>query len=48
MEGSFAYRSLDESKRAAVQIAVQALVQFKREFNRDLTPSVLAELYVGS
>jgi hypothetical protein len=36
-----------ESKRAAIQVAVDALVRFKREFNQDLTPSVLAELYVA-
>lgn len=30
-----------------VALAVDALVRFKREFNRDLTPSVLAELYVA-
>ena len=47
MEGPSGYQSLDESKRAAIQTAVQALVQFKREFNRDLTPSILAELYVA-
>lgn len=35
MEGSSVYRSLDESKRAAIQIAVQALLQLKRGFNRD-------------
>jgi hypothetical protein len=39
--------SSDESKRAAIRVAVEALVRFKREFNRDLTPSVLAELYVA-
>jgi len=30
-----------------IALAVEALVRFKREFNRDLTPSVLAELYVA-
>ena len=38
---------LHDSQKAAIEIAVQALVRFKREFNRDLTPSVLAELYVA-
>ena len=36
-----------ESKRETIRIAVEALVRFKREFDRDLTPSVLAELYVA-
>jgi hypothetical protein len=36
-----------ESKRETIKVAVEALVRFKREFNRDLTPSVLAELYVA-
>lgn len=36
-----------ESKRETIKIAVEALVRFKREFNRDLAPSVLAELYVA-
>ena len=35
------------SQRAAIRVAVEALVQFKREFDRDLTPSMLAELYVA-
>jgi|ERR1700722_5197763 hypothetical protein len=39
-------RSPSESQKAAIEIAVRALVRFKREFNRDLTPSLLAELYV--
>jgi hypothetical protein len=39
--------SPDESRRATIRVAVEALVRFKREFNRDLTPSVLAELYVA-
>jgi hypothetical protein len=39
--------SSGESKRETIRIAVEALVRFKREFNRDLTPSVLAELYVA-
>jgi hypothetical protein len=39
--------SSDESKRATIRIAVEALVRFRREFNRDLTPSMLAELYVA-
>jgi hypothetical protein len=39
--------SSEESQRATLQMAVEALVRFKREFNRDLTPSVLAELYVA-
>ena len=39
--------SSGESIRATIYIAVKALVRFKREFNRDLTPSVLAELYVA-
>jgi hypothetical protein len=37
----------EESKRTTIRMAVEALVRFKREFNRDLTPSVLAELYVA-
>jgi hypothetical protein len=36
-----------ESRRETIKIAVEALVRFKREFNRDLAPSVLAELYVA-
>jgi hypothetical protein len=39
--------SPDESRRATIRMAVEALVRFKREFNRDPTPSVLAELYVA-
>jgi hypothetical protein len=47
MEGPSGNQSLDESKRATIRMAVEALVRFRREFNRDLTPSVLAELYVA-
>jgi hypothetical protein len=36
-----------EHSQETVALAVEALVRFKREFNRDLTPSVLAELYVA-
>lgn len=36
-----------DAKRAAIKDAVKALVEFKREFNRDLTVSLLAELYVA-
>lgn len=36
-----------DSKRDTINIAVEALVRFRREFKRDLTPSVLAELYVA-
>lgn len=36
-----------ERKRETINVAVEALTRFKREFNRDLTPSVLAELYVA-
>jgi hypothetical protein len=39
--------SSEESQRATIRLAMEALVRFKREFNRDLTPSVLAELYVA-
>jgi hypothetical protein len=35
------------TKYAAIRNAVKALVEFKREFNRDLTVSLLAELYVA-
>ena len=37
----------DASKRAVVEIAVHALVQFNQAFGRDLSSSMLAELYVG-
>ena len=36
-----------DTKQAAIRDAVKALVEFKREFNRDLTVSLLAELYVA-
>lgn len=36
-----------EHSRETIDLAVEALVRFKREFNRDLTPSVLGELYVA-
>ena len=36
-----------EHSQETVALAVEALVRFKREFNRDLTPSVLAEVYVA-
>ena len=36
-----------DTKHAAIRDAVKALVEFKREFNRDLTVSLLAELYVA-
>ncbi|HEY0701442.1 MAG TPA: hypothetical protein VGD60_01625 [Candidatus Acidoferrales bacterium] len=36
-----------ESKLETIKIAVEALVRFTREFNRDLTPSILAELYLA-
>lgn len=36
-----------DRKHAAIRDAVKALVEFKREFNRDLTVSLLAELYVA-
>lgn len=36
-----------DAKHAAIRDAVKALVEFKREFNRDLTVSLLAELYVA-
>lgn len=39
--------SLNQSQKEAIAIAIQALIRFKREFNRDLTPSMLAELYVA-
>lgn len=39
--------SLTESQKEAIAMAVQAFVRFKREFNRDLTPSMLAEMYVA-
>jgi hypothetical protein len=39
--------SCDDPQRDAIQSAVEALVGFKRVFNRDLTPSILAELYVA-
>ncbi len=37
----------DVSKRIVIETAVQALVQFKLAFNRDLSSSMLAELYVA-
>jgi hypothetical protein len=40
-------KTSDESKLATIRIAVEALIRFKRVFHRDLTPSVLAELYVA-
>lgn len=36
-----------EHSRETINLAVEALVRFKREFNRDLNLSVLAELYVA-
>jgi hypothetical protein len=36
-----------DAKHAAIRAAVKALVEFKREYNRDLTVSLLAELYVA-
>jgi hypothetical protein len=36
-----------EHKRETINLAVEALIRFKQEFKRDLTPSVLAELYVA-
>jgi hypothetical protein len=36
-----------EHSRETIDLAVEALVRFKRDFNRDLSPSVLAELYVA-
>jgi hypothetical protein len=39
--------SCDDPQRDAIRSAVEALVAFKRVFNRDLTPSILAELYVA-
>lgn len=36
-----------DNRQAAIRDAVKALVEFKREFNRDLTVSMLAELYVA-
>ena len=39
--------AMAERSRETVVLAVEALVRFKREFNPDLTPSVLAELYVA-
>jgi hypothetical protein len=39
--------SQTDSKRAAIEIAVKALVAFKHEFNCELTPAILAELYVA-
>lgn len=32
---------------ATIRVPVEALVRFKRKFNRDLTPPVLAELYLA-
>jgi len=40
-------QSSAEHSRETIDLAVEALVRFKREFNRDLSPSVLAELYVA-
>ena len=36
-----------DNRQAAIRNAVKALVEFKREFNRDLTVSMLAERYVA-
>ena len=36
-----------EHSRETVALAIEALVRFKRDFNRELTASVLAELYVA-
>lgn len=36
-----------DTKHAAIRDAVKALVEFKREFNRNLTVSLLSELYVA-
>ena len=47
MNDSVSNSSLHASQKAAIQVALQALVLYKREFNRDLTPAVLAELYVA-
>ena len=37
----------ERSKKETIDLAVEVLVRFKREFGRDLTPSMLAELYVA-
>jgi hypothetical protein len=39
--------SSEESQRITIRMATEAFVRFKREFKRELTPSVLAELYVA-
>ena len=39
--------TVTDTKRTAIRNALEALVQFKREFNRDLSASLLAELYVA-
>ena len=39
--------AVGDPKQTAIRNAVQALVQFKREFGRDLTVELLAELYVA-
>jgi hypothetical protein len=36
-----------DKRHVAIRNAVKALVEFKREFNRDLTVSLLAELYAA-
>ena len=38
---------MERKEREIIEIALRALADFKREFGRDLTPSLLAELYVA-
>ncbi len=40
-------QTVPDTKRDAMRNAVLALIHFKREFNRNLTPSLLAELFVA-
>lgn len=37
----------EDRRHTAIRDAVKALVEFRREFNRDLSSSMLAELYVA-